>query len=414
MSAPQGTTNSESNRRLPFRAHVMYATTLTMMFLAGWNDGTTGPLLPRIQVAYNVRFAIVSLIFVFNFLGFAVAAALNVYLTDRFGFGKVLFVGAVSQMIGYALEAPAPPFPIFVLGQFFMGLGIALQLSGANTFVAGLKQHVSTRLAVLHACYGAGALSAPLVATQFSQLPRWSFHYLVSLGLALINICAIASVYKFRTFEALLTEIGIPPTANDRDNGLSGSKYQQIMRLRDVHLIALFILIYVGTEVTLGGWIVTYIIDLRGGGSSSGYISSGFFGGLMVGRIALLGVNKLVGERRAIFLYGILCIALEIVVWLVPSLVGGAVAVAGVGMLLGPMYPLVMSHTRRVFPPYLLSGCIGWIAAIGQSGSAFLPFVTGALASKVGIKVLQPVVVSMMAVMVGVWALVPNSPRRFD
>ncbi len=82
---------------------------------------------------------------------------------------------------------------------------------------------------------------------------------------------------------------------------------------------------------------------------------------------------------------------LEIVVWLVPSLVGGAVAVAGVGMLLGPMYPLVMSHTRRVFPPYLLSGCIGWIAAIGQSGSAFLPFVTGALASKVGIKVLQPV-----------------------
>ncbi len=51
---------------------------------------------------------------------------------------------------------------------------------------------------------GAGALSAPLVATQFSQLPRWSFHYLVSLGLALINICAIASVYKFRTFEGVI------------------------------------------------------------------------------------------------------------------------------------------------------------------------------------------------------------------
>ncbi len=54
MSA-QGTTNAESTARLPFRAHAMYAATLTMMFLAGWNDGTTGPLLPRIQVAYNVR-----------------------------------------------------------------------------------------------------------------------------------------------------------------------------------------------------------------------------------------------------------------------------------------------------------------------------------------------------------------------
>ncbi len=27
------------------------------------------------------------------------------------------------------------------------------------------------------------------------------------------------------------------------------------------------------------GWIVTYVIDLRGGGPSAGYISSGFFGG---------------------------------------------------------------------------------------------------------------------------------------
>ena len=45
-------------------------------------------------------------------------------------------------------------------------------------------------------------------------------------------------------------------------------------------------------EVTLGGWIVTYIIEVRGGGPSSGYISSGFFGGLTFGRVALLWVNS--------------------------------------------------------------------------------------------------------------------------
>jgi len=59
----------------------------------------------------------------------------------------------------------------------------------------------------------------------------------------------------------------------------------------------------------LGGWIVTYIIKVRGGGPSSGYISSGFFGGLTMGRVGLLWFNKLVGERRAVFLYGILTIA---------------------------------------------------------------------------------------------------------
>lgn len=94
------------------------------------------------------------------------------------------------------------------------------------------------------------------------------------------------------------------------------------------------------------GWIVTYVIDVRGGGASSGYISAGFFGGasprfltssaqhhntllgLTLGRVGLLWVNKKVitiillnpylrgkslifsqvGERRAIFLYGALAV----------------------------------------------------------------------------------------------------------
>ncbi len=81
---------------------------------------------------------------------------------------------------------------------------------------------------------------------------------------------------------------------------------------------------------------------------------------------------------------------LELVVWLVPSLIGGAVAVSFVGVLLGPIYPIVMNHAGRVLPPWLLTGSIGWIAGFGQAGSAVLPFMTGAIASRTGIKSLQP------------------------
>jgi fucose permease len=72
--------------------------------------------------------------------------------------------------------------------------------------------------------------------------------------------------------------------------------------------MAFFILVYVGVEVTIGGWIVSFIINVRGGGSSSGYVSSGFFGGLTVGRVALLWVNKKVGERKVVFIYAALAI----------------------------------------------------------------------------------------------------------
>jgi fucose permease len=98
--------------------------------------------------------------------------------------------------------------------------------------------------------------------------------------------------------------------------------YKQIFRLRALHLLAAFTLIYVGIEVTLGGtpfpniyppppsltrsltgWIVTYVIKVRDGGPSAGYISSGFFGGLALGRVCLLWLNTLVGERLVIFFY---------------------------------------------------------------------------------------------------------------
>lgn len=84
------------------------------------------------------------------------------------------------------------------------------------------------------------------------------------------------------------------------------------MKLKVVHLLAFFALTYIGVEVTIGGthsslvkciriiytviigWIVKYILDERHGGPTSGYISSGFFAGLTLGRVGLLWFNKLV------------------------------------------------------------------------------------------------------------------------
>ncbi|KAH7910277.1 MFS general substrate transporter [Hygrophoropsis aurantiaca] len=401
--------NQTQNHRI--RARIQFGALCWCMYLAGWNDGTTGPLLPRIQRVYSVNFIIVSLIFVFACIGFLSGAFANLALNPKFGFGKVIVLGSICQVIAYCIEAAAPPFPAFVLGYAINGFGMALQDAQANGFVASLTDNAEAKMGLLHAAYGAGALSSPLVATQFAQLPHWSFHYLCSLGVASLNTLLLIAVFGLKGQDECLAQIGQEPG----EKGTSeNSQFRQILGLKDVHLLAFFILVYVGVEVTVGGWMVTYIIDVRGGGPSSGYISSGFFGGLMIGRVALLWVNRVVGERRVLFIYAILAIGLEIVVWLVPSLIGGAVAIAIIGVILGPMYPIAMNHAGRVLPRWLLTGSIGWIAGFGQAGSALLPFMTGAIASKAGIKSLQPLLVGMMALMTFLWALVPKSSRRTD
>jgi len=98
----------------------------------------------------------------------------------------------------------------------------------------------------------------------------------------------------------------------------------------------------------------------------------------------------------------------------VPSIVQNALAISFIGVLFGPMFPILVSHATKILPGGLLTGSVGLITSIGVSGSALLPFITGVLASKFGIGSLQPFMVSMMSLMIIMWALVPKSARRVD
>ncbi|KAG2357349.1 MFS general substrate transporter [Suillus spraguei] len=363
---------SAKHRIQKTREKIQFVTLYWFIYLEGWNDGSNGPLLPRIQKVYGVGYAVVSLIFVFACVGFITGAVSNVILVERLGFGKN------ANSVGY---------------------------------IASIKENAEVKMSIFLTAYGAGALSSPLVASQFSHLPKWNFYFLTSLGIAIINTIALIIVFRLKPQEECLSEIGVVNVDNSTSEH---SHLRQIFANKDVHLLAVFSLLYIGIEITIGGWIVTYMIGVRGGGPSSGYISTGFWGGLVVGRLVLLWFNEKIGERLALFIYAILAIGFELIVWFVPSLVGDAVAVCVVGAFLGPMYPIIMNHTGRVLPRSLLSGAIGWIAGVGQAGSALIPFMVGAIAQSYGIETLQPLLISIMGVMAALWVLVSHRSHRSD
>ncbi|KAF5381325.1 hypothetical protein D9615_008430 [Tricholomella constricta] len=247
---------------------------------------------------------------------------------------------------------------------------------------------------------------------------RWSFHYLVSASLAVLNTLALVLVFRFKHLDELLAESGqaSPDSTNPCPPHARENIYRQLFRFKAVHVLTIFAVISIGIEVTVGGWIVTFIIRERGGGHSAGYISSGFFGGLMLGRIGLMWLNKLVGGHLVVIIYSIIAIILEITIWFVPSIIGNAVAVSLIGLVLGPMFPVMLSHSSKVLPRWLLTVCIGWITGIGmvRVGSAALPFLTGLLSSRYGIASLQPLMVAMLVTMLVVWVFVPKAVRRVD
>nr|GAT50236.1 MFS general substrate transporter [Mycena chlorophos] len=450
LPALTATNDSDSELQTKARrrtAGIQLAALCFTLFLIGWNDGTLGPLLPRIQESYGIGYTPVSVLFIFSSLGCCIGAMSNIWLTPKFGFGKVglcprspskpsqanqtIIFGSLCQVVAYAVQASGVPFPVFVLAGFINGIGLAMQDAQSNGYVASVPSNRDNgvQMGIVQASYGVGALVAPFVSTQFGTRARfavgkrWAWQYLVSLGVALVNTVVLGVVFRGRTQDECLAQIGHtlapeqpqPQTEPEKDSASpdpvpempsaeppeTKSHFKQIMALRAVHVLAIFLTVYVGVEVTIGSWIVSFLINVRHGGPNTGYVSSGFFGGLTLGRVVLLPLNNAIGEYRAIFLYNILVIALELVIWLVPSLIGGALAVSFVGMLLGPMYPIAMNHAGRVFPPHLIMGIIGWTTGIATGGAAAIPFATGAIAGAggKGIKTLEPVVVAMLVVM---------------
>ena len=109
-------------------------------------------------------------------------------------------------------------------------------------------------------------MCSPLAATQFAQIPRWSFHYLVSLGLSLSNVAFLILVFRLKdqTGKIFLPNAILMPTITAAclaeigqvsEESLSSEKRPllQILRLKSVHILAAFLLVYVGVEVTIGG-----------------------------------------------------------------------------------------------------------------------------------------------------------------
>lgn len=88
---------------------------------------------------------------------------------------------------------------------------------------------------------------------------------------------------------------------------------KQIAKTPFVHLAGILACVYVGIEFTIGSWAVTFIIEERGGNSDSGYISTGFFGGLMMGRVLHVFVAKVLSEQVAVLSYIVIALALQIV-----------------------------------------------------------------------------------------------------
>jgi hypothetical protein len=211
---------------------------------------------------------------------------MTAYLCQYLNLGSMLSLGAAVQILSHVLKAWRPPFALFVISFLFAALGQAYNDTHANTFVAGTKG-AHRWLGLIHASYSAGCLVGPFVATGVaSSTPRWYLFYIFLIGISLMNQGFIGWAFwdtltvnrkgSSRT-EATTAEQGQSdenPTSRNKD---ASDLIKSTLRRPSVLLLSLFYFFYIGSAITMSGWVVEYLVDVRDGDlSKMGFVPAGF------------------------------------------------------------------------------------------------------------------------------------------
>ncbi|KAH7089181.1 major facilitator superfamily domain-containing protein [Paraphoma chrysanthemicola] len=389
-------------------------------FANGMNDSVVGALIPYMESHYHISYAIMSLVFVGNAIGFIVAAFFTDAILGKLGRGKTLILGDLIQLCAYVILVCTPPYPLVVISFFLLGYGAAMNLALNNVYCANTHPP-SVILGAAHGSYGVGGIVAPIVGTALvSNGILWSRFYFLAVALRLCCIAFAAFAfwsYKEESEPTLLTALEITASRQTTVEETASKLRDLKVALKSKVTIfgALFIFAYQGAEVAISGWIISYLIKYRDGDPAKvGYVTAGFWGGITLGRFVLTHAAPKIGEKNFVVMLTIGTFALQLLAWLIPNVIGNAVAVSLLGLLLGPVYPCAQTIFSRLLPRHIQTTAIGFIGGAGSSGGAVAPFTTGILAQASGTWVLHPVCLGMYAAMMACWFALPRVHKRTD
>jgi FHS family Na+ dependent glucose MFS transporter 1 len=169
-----------------------------------------------------------------------------------------------------------------------------------------------------------------------------------------------------------------------------------------VALIACLLLLYVGAEASVGGWIYTYAEAMGlADAATAAYLTSGFWGALTVARLAAIPIAAR-SRPRSILVADLLgCLAGAGLILALPASRGALWAgTLGLGASMGSIFPTAITLAER---RVVITGRItAWFLVGSSIGAMVLPWIIGQLFGPVGPRVAVLAVLVTLAVALAV------------
>lgn len=374
----------------------------TLFFMWGFLTALNDILVPHLKSIFDLTYAKVILIQFAFFSAYFVFSIPSGKVVDAIGYKRTMVLGLMVMALGAILFVPAatvPSFPMFLGALIVLAAGITALQVAANPYVAvlGPPETASSRLNLTQAFNSLGTTIAPALgglfilsaapktvdeirqlsgaALQAYRVQEASSVKLPYLGLSLALVALAVVIAKFNL-----------PTIPAVEHKAGGAPASDVLKYRHLVLGAVGIFVYVGAEVAIGSFLISYLTQPDIGNISQKEAATlvGFFywGGAMVGRF----VGSAILQRvRTGLVLGIAAMAASSLV-VISMISTGHVAMWSiilVGLFNSIMFPSIFTLGIAELGP--LTGDGSGVLIMAIVGGAIIPLMEGSLADHIGL-----------------------------
>jgi FHS family L-fucose permease-like MFS transporter len=381
----------------------------SLFFMWGFITCLNDIIIPHLKAVFELNYAQAMMIQFSFFTAYFIMSLPSGWIVERLGYKNGIIIGLLTAAIACVLFYPAAgqrSYTIFLVALFVLASGITLLQVAANPYVAilGKPETASSRLTLTQAFNSLGTTIAPIFGSililstavkapaelamlntteiEAYRIAEASSVQTPYLGLAavLLLIAGLIAMFKLPKIEAAEGKSSL-------DGGhVHDHLHNSAWKYRHLILGAVAIFVYVGGEVAIGSFIVSYISQPSIGGMSiaeAGRFVSFYWGGAMVGRFIGSFVMRYIKAGKVLTVHGIAVILLVFTAIFTTGHIS-MWAILAVGLFNSIMFPTIFTLAIEGLGKHTGQG--SGILCMAIVGGAIVPLIQGVAADAWGIQ----------------------------
>ncbi len=370
------------------RNNYLLFVTVLLYVSFGLLTSVIGVIIDKFQADYDVSLSVAALLPFAFFMAYGLTSIPFGIMMDKYGAKFVLVLGTVLMTLGSFLLYLGNNYIIVILMIFIVGIGVtAIQIAG-NPFVRELDEpgRYTSNLTVIIGIGALGYAFSPVLVPMIQNSGfSWNTVYLI---FGVIN-AVILLLLLFAKF---------PEVKLEEEEKIDAAKIMDLIKHPIIISYALGIFLYVGAEVGVSSYILTYMNKIHGVSNDQSFWEKGtllytafpskaalvvglFWLLQALGRLIISPMMKYVGERK-IFIIHSLGTIIALIVAMMGSTNTALVAFALVGYFTCASFTAIFSATINSFKEN--HGTISGILGTAIVGGAVVGWLVGAVGEKWG------------------------------